>query len=239
MHRSYHHWHSQALGRTMELLVFGHAGAPVLVFPTSRGRFYEYEDRGMVDALGHSLQQGWIQLICVDSIDEESWYNYGAGAGTRLFRHDQYEHYLLTEVLPFVRSINQTAYLIVTGCSFGASQAINFAFRHPGVVNRVIGLSGLYDLRRFFGGDSHESIYYHNPVEYLANLSDEQVLGQMRKMDIIMAIGQDDAAAWSNDRISQILWSKGIWHALRLWSGWSHDWPYWQQMINLYISGHD
>ena len=34
------------------MLVFGHAGAPVLVFPTSQGRFYEFEDRGMVDVLG-------------------------------------------------------------------------------------------------------------------------------------------------------------------------------------------
>ncbi len=33
----------------MELLVFGHAGLPVLVFPTSGGRFYEFEDQGMYD----------------------------------------------------------------------------------------------------------------------------------------------------------------------------------------------
>ena len=32
MHRSYHQWFSPTLGRPMELLVFGHQGAPVLVF---------------------------------------------------------------------------------------------------------------------------------------------------------------------------------------------------------------
>ena len=42
MHRSYHQWFSSTLGRPMELLVFGHQGAPVLVFPTSKGRFFEY-----------------------------------------------------------------------------------------------------------------------------------------------------------------------------------------------------
>lgn len=239
MHRSYHAWHSPALGRTMELLVFGHGGAPALVFPTSRGRFYEFEDRGMVASLAYQIEQGWLQLICVDSVDEESWYNYGADAGARLFRHDQYEHYILTEVLPFVRESNPTNYLIVLGCSFGASHAVNFAFRHPQLVDRVIGMSGLYDLRRFFGGSTHESIYFHNPVEYMANVQDEATLAHLRRMDIILAIGQEDAAAWSNDRLSQILWSKGIWHALRMWSGWSHDWPYWQQMLGLYISGHD
>jgi len=32
----------------MELLVFGHAGVPMIVFPTSMGRFFEYSDRGMI-----------------------------------------------------------------------------------------------------------------------------------------------------------------------------------------------
>ena len=63
MHRSYHRWYSRTLGRDMEMLLFGHAGAPVLVFPTSQGRFYEYEDRGMVGALAEHLEQGWIQLV--------------------------------------------------------------------------------------------------------------------------------------------------------------------------------
>ena len=39
----------------MELLVFGHHGAPVIVFPTSKGKYYEYEDRQMVAALGEQL----------------------------------------------------------------------------------------------------------------------------------------------------------------------------------------
>ena len=56
----------------MELLVLGHAGARVVVFPTSQGRFYEWEDRGMIDALGDHLRNGWIQLYCVDSVDAEA-----------------------------------------------------------------------------------------------------------------------------------------------------------------------
>jgi esterase/lipase superfamily enzyme len=45
----------------MYLLVFGHV-APVLVFPTSKGKFYEYLNHGMVGALSEHLEQGWIQL---------------------------------------------------------------------------------------------------------------------------------------------------------------------------------
>lgn len=44
----------------MELLVFGHAGARVVVFPTSQGRFFQWEDMGMMDTLGEHLERGWI-----------------------------------------------------------------------------------------------------------------------------------------------------------------------------------
>lgn len=238
MHRSYHCWESPTLERPMELLVFGHSGPHCLVFPTSQGRFYDYEDFGMIKALHRQLEQGELQLICLDSIDSESWFNYHADSDLRLSRHDQYERYILMEVLPFARSLNAANFVIVTGCSFGASHAVNFALRCPEVVNRVIGLSGLYDLKRFF---SHytEAVYLHNPVDFLPNLVDEGKLAKMRQMDIILAIGKEDPSAWSNERLSQILWNKGVWHALRLWNGWAHDWTCWQHMISLYITGHD
>jgi hypothetical protein len=53
MHREYHRWYNPSLGRDMELLLFGPGGARVLAFPTSMGRFFEWEDHGMVDALWH------------------------------------------------------------------------------------------------------------------------------------------------------------------------------------------
>ena len=44
MNREYHRWYSPSLERDMELLVFGHSGARTLVFPTSMGRFFQWED---------------------------------------------------------------------------------------------------------------------------------------------------------------------------------------------------
>lgn len=221
----------------MELLVFGHAGAPVLVFPTSRGRFYEYEDRGMVNALAHHIEQGWIQLICVDSVDEESWYCDWAHPRGRLHRHDQYENYIIHEVLPFVRSQNSNPYTMVHGCSFGAIHAMLFALRHPALFNRVLAFAGYYDTRRFLDGYYDEEVYYHNPIDFMAGMQEGVTLEAIRRLDIIMAIGHDDSAAWTNQRLSEILWSKGVWHAIHKWDGWAHDWPYWQQMIQLYIDG--
>ncbi len=152
MHRSYHRWYSGTLGRDMELLLFGHAGAPVLVFPTSQGRFYEYEDRGMVRALAEHLEHGWIQLVCVDSIDGESFYCTWAHPGGRIWRHVQYERYLLDEVIPGVQASNTDPFWMTTGCSFGAYHAVNLALRHPELIKRTIGLSGIYEIRRWMDG---------------------------------------------------------------------------------------
>jgi esterase/lipase superfamily enzyme len=58
----------------MELLVFGHGGARVIVFPTREGRFFDYENFGLVASLSHRIEAGRIQLFCVDSVDSESLY---------------------------------------------------------------------------------------------------------------------------------------------------------------------
>ena len=239
MNREYHRWHSPALGRDMELLVFGHAGARVLVFPTSQGRFFEWEDRGMVAALGEHLERGWVQLYCVDSVDAESWYARRRHPVERARRHVQYENYLLNEVLPLSSRINPTPFLITTGASFGAYHAANLAFRHPRVVDRLIGMSGLYDIRRFARGYYDETIYFNNPYDFLRNEQDPARLDALRHQDIIFAIGRDDAFRANNEELSTVLWSKGIGNALRLWDGWAHDWPWWRQMIVRYIGGHD
>ena len=84
MVRTYHRDRSSRLGREMELLVFGHAGLPVVVFPTSGGRFFEFEDRGMVGALASKIDAGHLQLFCVDSVDLESWYNRQASPRQRI-----------------------------------------------------------------------------------------------------------------------------------------------------------
>lgn len=239
MNREYHQWYSPALGRNMELLVFGHAGARVLVFPTSMGRFFQWEDSGMIDALHAQIEQGWLQLYCVDSIDGESWYNKSIGPSARAWRQVQYNHYLTDEVLPFMTQRNNNPFLISTGASFGAYHAVNFAFLYPQIVRRVIGMSGLYDISRFADFSSDQNVYFNNPPAFIANEHEPARLHALQSMDIILAVGHDDSLCASSEALSGVLWNKGIGNALRIWDGWAHDWPWWQQMIRLYISGHD
>ena len=223
----------------MELLVFGHAGARVLVFPTSMGSFYQWEDMGMMQTLSAALEQGQIQMYCIDSVDGESWYAKYKHPAQRALRHMQYDSYILNEVVPFSKQRNSNPFFIVTGASFGAYHAVNFAFRYPQLVDRVIGLSGFYDIRRFTEGYSNDDIYFNNPVAFIGNEHDPARLEALRHIDIILAIGRDDPSCASNEELSSILWSKNIWNALRIWDGWAHDWPWWRQMIEIYINGHD
>lgn len=239
MRRDYHRWFSPSLHRNMELLVFGHAGARVLVFPTSLGSFFEWEDRSMIATLREHIDRGWLQLFCVDSVDAESWYARQKHPGDRAWRHEQYDRYLAHEVLPFTSHCNPNPFLITVGASFGAYHAANFAFRHPEKVGRVLALSGVFEITRFTDGYHNDTIYFHNPVAYLPNENDPWRLALLRRMDIIHAIGRDDPHRSQADAFSGLLWGKGIGNALRLWDGWSHDWPYWRKMILHYIGGHD
>ncbi len=237
MNREYHRWHSPSLNRSMELLVLGHGGARVLVFPTSRGRFFEFEDRGMARALAHQIENGWFQLYCVDSVDSESWYNWGVHPGQRAWRQTQYNNYLRYEVLPLMWQKNPTPFTITTGASFGAYHAMNFGLRFPDVVNRILALSGIYDIRGWTSGWQGEHAYLNNPIEYIPNENDPTRLEHLYRQDIIIVAGKDDRLIHSAREMSGVLWQKGIGNALREWDGWNHDWPYWAQMLNQYLGG--
>jgi esterase/lipase superfamily enzyme len=239
MNREHHRWYSPLLNRDMDLLVFGYAGARALVFPTSRGKFYEWEDRRMFDVVGESLEKGWLQVVCVDSIDAESWYCDWAHPSGRAYRHAQYDGYLYNEVLPFMESRNSNPFLLTIGASFGGYHAMNFGLKHPDKVSRILALSGLYDIRRFTGGYSNDNVYLNNPMQFIAGEHDPVRMELLRRQDIIIATGRDDSLMQSARDMSALLWSKGIGNALREWDGWSHDWPYWERMLSLYIGGHD
>ena len=239
MKREYHRWFSPALQRDMELLVFGHHGARVLAFPTSRARFYEWEDCGMIGALREHLERGWLQLFCVDSVDGESWYNYAAHPSWRAHRHNQYDHYLFAEVLPFLLEVNRNPFLIVVGASFGGYHALNFGLRHAEAVSRILALSALCDIRPFVHGHYDQNVYFNNPIDFLPNESEPARLEALRHLDIILTVGRDDRMLAGNQALSHVLWAKEIGHALRIWDGWYHDWPHWRKMLPLYIGGHD
>src|SRR4051812_30775011 len=123
MNRDYHRWYSPILGRDMELLVFGRTGARVVAFPPRFGRFFDYENWGVVDALRRHIEQGWIQLFCIDSVDSSSLYGRWRPPRERIVHHELYQRYVLEEVLSFSAWVNPRPFVTALGCSLGAYHA--------------------------------------------------------------------------------------------------------------------
>jgi esterase/lipase superfamily enzyme len=231
MRRDYHNWYSTRLGRHMELLAYGHAGFPVLVFPSSRGRFHEYEDHGMIHTLSGKIDAGNLQVFCVDSVDGESWYNKRIHPHDRVARQVTYEDYVLYEVVPLIKGTNSAPTISVTGCSFGGYHSLNFALKHPDLVSNCVSMSGAFEMRSFMDGYYDNLFYLNNPVDYVPNLSDAWFLDRYKKMRLVLGVGDHDICLGENFRMADILGRKGIPHWLDVWTGGErHDWPLWQRM---------
>ena len=226
----------------MELLVFGRAGMRVLVYPTRGGRFYDYENWGLVQSLRPRIEAGELQLYCVDSVDAESLYCTAIAPTARMRRHLQYENYVLAEVLPFSQYLNPDSPLCAHGCSLGAYHAANIAFKYPHLFQKLLALSGRYDLtlapgpyRDLFDGYYDQTIYFNNPSHFLPRLHDPVLLEDLRRMDITLVIGAEDAFLENNHQLHMALKAQKVPHRYYVWDGEAHRARYWRKMVQLYL----
>ena len=201
MHIESHRWWSPRLNRDMELKVYGHWGKPFIVFPCSRGRYFDFEGMGMVAAIAGFITAGKIKLFTIDSLDAESWYNWGLPPAERNARHEAYDGYVTQEVAPFVRwHCNSPSERIMgTGCSMGAYHAVNACLKHPDLFEGTIALSGLYRLDRpEFGLSAADlpAVYFNSPLAYLPALTDPWRLNWHRQSRIVVCVGQ---GAWEQE----------------------------------------
>jgi esterase/lipase superfamily enzyme len=231
-------WYSERMGRDMDVLVHGHAGAPVIVCPSSWGHYYEWKDFLMIDTLADKIDAGYIQLYGIDSHCAESWYNDDIHPQERVRRHNLWEEYVLRELVPFIRSRNSNDYLITAGVSFGAYLAANFAFKHPDLVRKTVGISGSYRINRLLDGYYDTDAYLNCPVEYISGLTDDWYLSQLRQMEIALVTSDRDLGICRERTydMSEVLAEKSIPHRLDDWDGeLIHDWPTWRKMIRHYL----
>jgi esterase/lipase superfamily enzyme len=223
----------------MELKVYGHVGKPVLVFPAQGGRFFEFEDFGMIATAAEFIEAGRFTFYTIDSIDNQSWSNQGIHPADRARRHEAYDRYVQMEVVPFIRERNPGHKILTTGCSMGGYHSANFFFRHPDAYDAVISLSGLFSLRYFIGDYMDDNVYFNSPLSYLANLADPWYLEQYRQSKIIICVGQ---GAWEDEmkaeagQLKAILEGKGIPHWIDFWGeDVNHDWPWWRKMLPYFL----
>jgi len=244
MHIEEHRWHSPQLGREMSLKVYGHWGRPLIVFPCSRGRYFDYEGMGMIAAIAGFIDTGRIKLFCVDSIDAESWYDFGAAPAVRNARHEAFDRYVTGEVVPFIRDHCRSPRIniLTNGCSMGAYHAVNFFLKHPDLFGGTLALSGLYRLDRpEFGLQSHEldPVYFNSPLTYLPGLDDDAALEALRRSQIVVCCGQgawDEASLADTRGLAQILQAKKVPAWIDFWGhDVNHDWPWWFKQMNYFL----
>jgi len=233
-------WYSQNLGMEMPLVAYGHAGFPLLMFPTAAADYLEYERFHLIEAISPLIEGGRVRAYSINSVNRYSLLNEQASPQWKAELLTRYDKYLTDEVLPLIRNDtgDPSARPVVTGASLGATLSANAYFRHPYFLRGVIAMSGSYDIRSYLDGYADDNVYFNNPVQYLSNLDDNYHLPILRRADAIFIVtGQGAFEAPERSRqLSQILSSKGVPHHLELWGhDVNHDWPWWRKMLPYYL----
>ena len=238
MRREQHALWSDAMGAAGEMIMYGHHGRPVLVFPSSRGRAHDFEDRGMIDAVADALDAGRAKLYCVDSYDEASWSASWLSLEQRAQVHQRYERWILDQVVPWiVADCGGRSDILVTGCSMGAYHAANFALKRADVFPTALCMSGVYDLSVLGWGDRRDALYFNNPLDYVPNLSGDHMAWLRDRVELVLVCGQGQwedttGALQSTQRFAAVLADKGLPHRLDVWGhDVPHDWSSWRAQL--------
>jgi esterase/lipase superfamily enzyme len=232
MIEQYHKWYSQQLSRDMEMLVYGDRGYPVILFPTSMGRYHENKDFKLIESAAWFINEGLVKIYCIDSVDKQSWYNKEIHPADRVRTHMAYDQMLYQELAPWAQQETGQAKVCVAGCSFGGYHAANFAFKHPDRVSHLFSMSGAFDIRGQLDGFFNDDAYYNNPIDFVRHATDP-ALWQLK---IILGTSDQDICKESNLVLSAILHGKGISHWLDVRPNAVHDWAVWREMFPHYLS---
>lgn len=242
MKREYMRQYSPALGKDMEILIFGEGGKPCMVFPCQDGRFYDFENFGMLRDCEPHLSEGRLRLYCVDSIDRETWSATDQPPQLRIRRHEAWFRYLTDELYPFMMAHSGWQGRGMTlGFSMGAYHAANALFRRPDLFDSVIALSGVYDPEAFLHGYVDELVYLNSPLLSIEGMpADHPYIALLGACRIILCTGQ---GAWeelmiaSTRKIEQALRDKGIPAWIDYWGqDVSHDWPWWKKQLRYFLN---
>lgn len=214
------------------MLIFGYQGYPVIIFPSSMGRYYESKDFGLIESARWFVERGLVQVFCLDSVDKHSWYNKSVHPAQRVMNHIWYDKMVYEEVVPSIRWNTSVGKVVVAGASFGGYHAVNFALKHPDAVSHLFSMSGAFDIKMFMDGHYDNNVYFNNPVDFIHGSNHPDLW----RMKIVLGTSEWDICRPANEHLSHLLGQKNIPHWLDM-RGWrQHDWPLWREMFPHYLS---
>jgi len=223
----------------MPVAVYGHYGFALLMVPTAGADFLEYERFALIESLRPFIDGGKIKVYSINSINNDSWMNYGAHPMHKTYMHNQWNHYVFDEVIPFIKNdTSWDTFVFSCGASFGALHSANLFFKRPDLFNGCIPMSGVYDLTEYTRGHYDDDVYFNSPMHYMPNLTDHHMLETIRQSNHIHLFSgsgeyeEPDSAR----RFAKILYDKGINYELDIWGQeWRHDWNTWRAVLPHYI----
>jgi esterase/lipase superfamily enzyme len=232
MQEKYINFYSNILGRSLDLLVSGHWGFPILMFPTSMGNAFQNRDSGLLNSISGYINEGKVKTFNIGSLDFDTFYAKDYPSSVKIYNYELYTRFLKEELIPSIQKECSVHRIGLAGCSFGAYHAVNFTFKYPDIVDFVIGMSGAYDISTFMKGYYDDYVYFNNPVDFMKNAES----WKYNHLKTILGTSDWDICKDDTLKFSHILGDKRINHIYdeKKWA--SHDWPLWNMAFPEYIS---
>ena len=231
---------SPALGRRAHVWCFGDVGRPLVVFPSNAGVAHEWQQSGMVDALGPMLAAGRIKLYCPESNISQSFSGEGP-LSERMHRHQLYEQFIQDTLVPFIREDcrDPHARMVATGCSMGALFSALFALKFPETFEGALCMSGRYRADRFIRGGYSDEVYFNDPLAFVPNLEGAALERVRRNTHLTLVVGRgpfENSCIPETIELGGWLRRKGIPSHLGVWGQDSrHDYSWWRRQAAHYL----
>lgn len=233
-------WFSERMQREAKLARWGVSGQPVLIFPTAGGDAEEIERFHLVGALEPLLAAGRIKVYSCDSVAGHAMMMQEGSPQHRMWLLNQFHQYIRHEVVPAIRTDCHSEDIGVwtAGASIGAFHSVAVTCRWPNVFQRSIGMSGTWNILRFFKCGEHftEDYFVSSPLQFLPTLGGVH-LAELQKRFILLPSGEgraeDIGESWA---LANLLGKMGVPNRVDSWGpDWHHDWPTWRNMLPKYL----
>ena len=232
MVENYHKWYSQWLGEDFEILVFGHSGIPLILFPQSNALYYDFKDYGVIASLTDYIEAGELKVYCLSSYDRSSWMNYDIEPYKRVECYKAFEETILHDVVGFANYETEKEKMILAGFGFGGYNALNISLKHPEVSRGIITIGSSFDIKRFIYGHFDDEVYFNSPLDYLSKLNDESYISKFREMKIVLSSGSQDESFIENKAVSKVLFEKEINHYFDVYDGKLNTYEHCKRILN-------
>lgn len=232
-------WHSPRVEQEIQLVRWGHFGAPVLLFPTAGGDAEEVERFRLIGAMMPLIASGRIKVYSTDSIAGKAWVSRQHSAEFCTHLQNRFDAMIYSEIAPAIRQdCNSPGIeIIVAGASIGAFNAVASICRHPDAFSMAIAMSGTYDLSKYLDGRVIPDFHFTSPLHFLPGL-EGSLLDRLRQRLILLPSGEGDyediGESW---RMASVLGARSIPNRVDAWGPeWRHDWITWRAMLPKYLA---